>query len=300
MAENYIQHIRCLHDCRSGNLEGVKNAVESGLNVDSDYRFTTPLGAACDNGHLHIVKYLVEQCKVDVNPPLSYLGETPLMFACLNKHIEVVHYLVDHGANVSVPIAEKTILYCAISRNGTGIESSERWSKWIDVGGNKREQVPIYLLDYLIAHGADINERNFNGRTILHEACAGHLNCFLIRYISRGANVNLTDNKGISPLMSAAFEANLGVVNILLELGNANIHLEDDDGDTVLDWLYRMHHFWVEHKPDKPVIRKRIMRLAPQRCNHVEVNHYIQVSKKYAFLVDHVHTSDVLRFIRNF
>ena len=54
---------------------------------------------ATTDGHMDIVRYLVEELKVNVNE-VSTNGESPLHRACYFNRLEIAQYLIDHGANI--------------------------------------------------------------------------------------------------------------------------------------------------------------------------------------------------------
>jgi len=67
-----------------GNLEGVKTFVESGENINVyttlDYNYRTALKGASENGHLEIVKYLVEIISISLYLTGPHPSETFYMF----------------------------------------------------------------------------------------------------------------------------------------------------------------------------------------------------------------------------
>lgn len=86
----------------AGNLDAIKQCLSNGasINAKNDYNYTTLMLAARE-GHLEIVKYLIES-GADVNMSSGNGGFTPLMLASNNGHIEVVKLLMDNGALVGV------------------------------------------------------------------------------------------------------------------------------------------------------------------------------------------------------
>ena len=94
-----------------------KNKNENEINNDSFYlpmvKYFAKYGAdiitketmklACKNGHLHMVKYLVEH---GVNVTADHNESVKL--ACENGHLPVVEYLVEHGAKI--PICDNYII----------------------------------------------------------------------------------------------------------------------------------------------------------------------------------------------
>lgn len=91
-----------LQACVAGNLENVKELVESGLDVDdvavpkwlgvgNKY---SPLDVACKGGHLEVVKYLIGK-----GADVSSNSHFPIAVANGYGHIEIVDYLIDNGAD---------------------------------------------------------------------------------------------------------------------------------------------------------------------------------------------------------
>ena len=84
-----------------GDLDGMKQLCCVDVEC-RDVNGYTPLDLACENGHLAVVQYLVEEHGAQVNVCNKY-EYTPLHFACSNGHLAVVRYLVEeHGAQVNV------------------------------------------------------------------------------------------------------------------------------------------------------------------------------------------------------
>jgi len=84
-----------------GDLRSIKHLIKNGTSVDINARdkdifyghYSTALTRASENGHLEVVKYLVEN-GADLNRGENVgRGATALMFASQEGHIEVVKYL---------------------------------------------------------------------------------------------------------------------------------------------------------------------------------------------------------------
>ena len=83
----------------NGHLDVVKLLLEENVDVDGrTLSNSTPLMEASYAGRLDIVRCLVENGG-DVNA-CNNAGNTPLMAACINGHINVVEYLIKRGANM--------------------------------------------------------------------------------------------------------------------------------------------------------------------------------------------------------
>jgi len=84
-----------------GDLESLKKLVSEGADVEAEngYGFT-PFNLASVNGHLEIVKYLIEECNANVEAK-NKDGDTPLFYASLEGRFEIVKYLIEEcNANV--------------------------------------------------------------------------------------------------------------------------------------------------------------------------------------------------------
>ena len=63
-------------------------------------RQNTPLHVACAQGHLHVIRYLVDEAGVEVNP-VDRFGRTPLFEARLcSNSAAVLEFLTQHGAQM--------------------------------------------------------------------------------------------------------------------------------------------------------------------------------------------------------
>jgi len=80
--------------CSIGDLSALKCLNLNNINLEEgDYDKRTPLHLACSNGHLNIVKYLIENCNIkNINLKDRWNG-TPLDDAIREKHDNIVSYL---------------------------------------------------------------------------------------------------------------------------------------------------------------------------------------------------------------
>jgi len=94
------------------------------------------------------------------------------------------------------------------------------------------------LLMSLIEFGADPNVQNFNGETPLHLAALNGNNSMVAFLIENGANVNAKNVEGSSPLHMAISAGHLEVVSYLATHG-AFMNAQDDEGDSPLHYAVR-------------------------------------------------------------
>lgn len=86
-------------DCaKYGKLMDLKMLVKQGVNANIKLGTLeeTALMKAAGNGYIEVVKYLVEECKVDVNSQSS-TGQTALMFAVEKNHMQTIRYLIENA-----------------------------------------------------------------------------------------------------------------------------------------------------------------------------------------------------------
>lgn len=89
------------------------------------------------------------------------------------------------------------------------------------------------IVEALLSFGAEVNLRNSSGDTPLTSITSSATPELVKQLIAAGARVNARDNRGASPLMIAAGSGSAGVVKELIEAG-ANVNARDSSGETCL------------------------------------------------------------------
>eukprot|EP00123_Amoebidium_parasiticum_P018669 comp24263_c0_seq1/m.45102 comp24263_c0_seq1/g.45102 ORF comp24263_c0_seq1/g.45102 comp24263_c0_seq1/m.45102 type:complete len:782 (-) comp24263_c0_seq1:125-2470(-) len=120
-------------------------------------------------------------------------------------------------------------------------------SKEVGGGGKRRltfEPMCLWLdsalagdegpIDMMIKRGFDVDKRNDDGLTALHNACCGGHPKIVALLLAAGADPNVTDFDRWTPLHGAACFGQVEVVRLLLQYG-ASPRLQNDDGDSPLD-----------------------------------------------------------------
>ena len=125
--------------CREGNIQAVREAIISGVNVNAADDFgRTPLILAAHKGHAEIVSALLH---AGADPNTKNIdGETALMFAAMCGHDDILNALINVGADVNA--AENkygiTALMFAAGHWRAGGDSSNMVNALLDVGANAK------------------------------------------------------------------------------------------------------------------------------------------------------------------
>jgi hypothetical protein len=164
----------------SGNLEGVKQLVEGGANIEMiDGDFMTALSLASLFGHFDLVVYLVER-SADIAHANS-TGMTALHLACSNGKLASVKYLLEHGATITERDDEgaTALLYAA-----------------------KFTSESLEVVEYLLSSegGASITEKDNDGGTALLWAGSSPCHPTMVQWLLEygGAQITDTDYDGDS------------------------------------------------------------------------------------------------------
>ncbi|KAL3076185.1 hypothetical protein niasHT_038811 [Heterodera trifolii] len=236
-----IIHFFAIH----GHFDLCKLMLDKGINVNKQmHNRTTPLHLACKHGHLEIVKLLVEEGKADIESADDN-RHTPLMIALCGHQLEIAYYLVEKGAKVDQSadfIGNTPFLYAiymkSLSLCKLMVKVANVNLRMADHGFTPLrlacEVGHLGIVKLLVEEGkADIEIADSYGKTALMVACSLQ-KCDIVRYlIGKGAKVDRTNAKGISPLLSACIDGHLEIVKLLVEGGKADIEIE---ADSVIEW----------------------------------------------------------------
>eukprot|EP00803_Ostreobium_quekettii_P002893 evm.model.scf_898EXC.1 EVM.evm.TU.scf_898EXC.1 scf_898EXC:999-25322(+) len=188
---------------QNGHKEVVDVLVQHGAKVDivDQYGFTSLLLASW-KGHLPVVEVLVENGAM-LELPGQMAGLTPLSLAADRGHIGVVELLIEKGASLDVPEED----------GGTALHSAARMGH-------------LDIVEELVDHGASIDLPNQAGNTAMMIAASrGHMK--VVRWlIAKGANMRHKNKDGNSALNAAAEFGHHATVDLLTEMGAADLSTE--------------------------------------------------------------------------
>ena len=99
-------------------------------------------------------------------------------------------------------------------------------------------------LTALINAGADVNAQSHDGYTALHIAAQNDKLLAIIRaLIATGANPNIANNNGNTPLLMAVKAGDIRISRILIDVGS-DVNIPYLSGDTALHLAAKNRHLW--------------------------------------------------------
>lgn len=197
-----------LHSASSnGHLDVVKLLIEKGADPkDINKDGWTSLHAAAQNGRLRVVKYFIDDLKneksIDVNIT-DKKGDTPLHTAAFHGKLDVVEFLLKRKANINaVDILGATPLFSAALDNNRKVFKFllNEGAKVIDTTDNKTL----------------IGKLNFS---VLHIAAAYDDEEIIKDLIDKDVDKDIGKNVSLTPLHFAAFFGSSEAIKCLIERG---------------------------------------------------------------------------------
>lgn len=151
---------------------------------------------------------LTAMVSIDVNQ-CDLQKSSPLHETIKSQQLDIADFLLSHGANANFPDSSgRTPLHLAA-----------------EIGS-------LAATNILLKSGGNVNERN----NLLHSPAflaAGSGRSVLLTLIKNGADINLPDEKGRTPLHVSLENGHIFVIKILIE-HNATVNSKDKEGKTPL------------------------------------------------------------------
>ncbi len=218
--------------------------------VDINGRFTygaTVLMVAIDNGSLDMVKLLVSN-GAKINIP-GHNGMSMLDGTIRNKNFDILEYLIAQGADINYINAGYTHLHAIIDstkdnkpvtghlkkflsyKPNLNLESMKNGGEGFSALHKATSNGFVDYVEILLDSGANINIKSLaTGGTPLHTAASWKYIGVTRYLIKRGADLEILDNKGFTPLSLAALGNRLQNVQALVEAG-AKVNIRTTTGN---------------------------------------------------------------------
>jgi uncharacterized protein len=207
----------------AGDIGKVQQILNSGVSVnatfardESEFSGMTALMAAASRGHSDLVGALIKRgASVDLK---HYSGETALMFAAQGGDKSTIEALLRAGADINVTVVsfhagELTPLSITINTDHPQRFEIARMLLEAKAEVNPKGRFlmsplmhaleDLEMVQLLIAHGADVNQKNFRGMTPLMGAAGGRKVAVVKYLIEKGADVKARDQDGYTALIYA-------------------------------------------------------------------------------------------------
>ncbi|KAJ8686279.1 hypothetical protein QAD02_022073 [Eretmocerus hayati] len=240
---------------------------ESAMLSEKNKDFLTPLHVATDHSHYDVMDLLLaHNAKVNA---LDGLGQTALHRCAREDNVQACRILLSYNVDQSIvslqgymaaQVASENVLkILQDSPNGVEAQLLEA-SKSGDLAAverilqanphavncrdlDGRHSTPLHfaagynrvpVVEFLLAHGADVHAKDKGGLVPLHNACSyGHYEVTEL-LVKHGASVNVADLWKFTPLHEAAAKGKCEIVRLLLRHG-ADASKKNRDGATPLD-----------------------------------------------------------------
>ena len=250
---------------RTKNLKGIRQCIIKGIPISvKDDNKKTPLDVAFENlddeESVEIAAELIMGGADEVATDFAYFqdamlarnvnsrfddGQTPLHLAAIYGHNAIAKYLLENNADTSVqdssgatPLHEavrygNVEIAKALLNSGANVNARDNLGKTpVMLILPKDKTAEIYKL--LIAHRADLTQKDMFGDTVLHTASMLNVGASTFGIlIDGGADVDARNKEGVTPLAIAVQKNDLETVRLLTAAG-ADIHTQDTNGNSPL------------------------------------------------------------------
>ncbi|WP_264704376.1 ankyrin repeat domain-containing protein [Wolbachia endosymbiont (group B) of Apotomis betuletana] len=268
-----------LHFAASGNnLDMVQFLLDRGASIEvQDGRDWTPILYAAQGGNLDIAQFLLDK-GADIEVENTY-NEKPLHLAVDANRLNVVNLLLDRGANLkATDMYGRTSLDLAIQKGYEDIVGVLK-QKQLDLDKElliSTEKGDLEKVRDGIRQGANVNVQDGQGWTPVFLAIQNNNFNIVELLLDNSADIKVKDNEAWTPLHLAVQLGSLDVVERLVERG-ADFNASTADGRTPLDIArdkgYDNVVNYLEEElskeREKPVRRKRLHHHGDYNSHHL-------------------------------
>lgn len=232
-------------------IEQVAKAISEGkTEVEPHKDGVTALMVAAEGGHFGTVKLLVE-----ANAAINVYDDedmSPLLNAIKGKYFDIAIYLINKGADSNQKFIDEKgkehnlLMDAIISANNdlavTLIENGANCS-YLDADQVSLLTQASYLgnsviVSKLLSFNVDVNVANIEGISpLIAAASEGHIDVINLLIGTKTVDINHKDKDGTTALMAASVRGHLDVIKVLLENG-ADVNAQNIDGHSALMFAY--------------------------------------------------------------
>ena len=232
-----------------GHPKCTKLMIEEGADVDAI--------ATATPDYLEKLALMIEEGTVDPNEDPHVDGVTGVHVAAEEGHLECVNLLVEAGADVTVlDEEERTPLLLAVKGNYGEVASAlvkagaDPNTPYVDEEGESHnllmDSIIVENADFallLIEHGADLYYKDDHKVTTLLQASHRGITNVTEALLDKHAAspkageetwVDEVSDEGVTPLLAAASEGHITILDKLLSTGKADVNAKDKEGTNSL------------------------------------------------------------------
>ncbi len=227
-----------------GDPTVLKAALDGGLDPNAKDNKTPLLIVAAQNGHADIIKLLRDK-GANVNAR-DATGTTALMQAAVTGSVPSIRLLLDAGADIDAKdkTGQTAFVMADASQHPEGAKLIiDKGSEVKAAGGATwllaARTGDASLMRKLREQHVSIDARNSAGSTALHSAVDANI-ATMRTLLKWGANPNIKDDLGMTPLTFASQRGFIDKVKLLID-HHADVNIRMKDGECALTyaWLYR-------------------------------------------------------------
>jgi ankyrin repeat protein len=210
----------------SGNGNVAAALLEHGADPNAFGSGYTALHAAILRSDLNLVKALlargadpnlriakgtpIRRDTTDWNLPKTLIGSTPYLLAARFLEPDIMPVLVAGGADPRLTMPDGADAVMLAAGMGSSKTASRRGIETIDFGKVESESRVRQGVAAAVGLGGDPNAASQTGDTALHVAAALGHNTVVQFLVEHGADVNVKNRRGITPLLAAMFGSTAG------------------------------------------------------------------------------------------